>query len=122
MIGDGMGIAQITAALYRNGDHLNLEKFPVVGLHKSYSASNLITDSAAGATAFATGIKTYNGAIGVNPDTLPVKTILEMAEDHGLATGLVATSSIVHATPASFVAHQKLRKMYEAIALDFLKT
>ncbi|HHH49603.1 MAG TPA: alkaline phosphatase [Saprospiraceae bacterium] len=122
MIGDGMGLTQITAGIYSNGNKLNLEKFPIVGLHKSYSADNLITDSAAGATAFACGVKTYNGAIAVDTDTLPVKTILEEAEAHGLATGLVATSSIVHATPACFIAHQKQRKMMEAIAADFLKT
>lgn len=122
MIGDGMGLTQITAGLYSNNNVLNLEQFPIIGLHKSYSSDNLITDSAAGATAFACGIKTYNGAIGVDPDTLAVKTILEEAEENGLATGLVATSTIVHATPASFIAHQKLRKMYEEIAVDFMKT
>ncbi|MCB0644593.1 MAG: alkaline phosphatase, partial [Phaeodactylibacter sp.] len=122
MIGDGMGLTQITAGMYSNGNMLNLEQFPVIGLHKSYSKDNLITDSAAGATAFASGIKTYNGAIGVDSDTMPAKTILEEAEEHGLSTGLVATSTIVHATPASFIAHQKLRKMYEEIAADFLNT
>ena len=122
LIGDGMGITQITAGMYKNGNKLNLEKFPIVGLHKSYASNNLVTDSAAGATAFACGVKTYNGAIGVTPDTIPVKTILEEAEEYGLATGMVSTSSIVHATPASFIAHQKLRKMYEPIAADFLKT
>ena len=122
MIGDGMGITQISAGMYRNGNRLNLESFPVIGLHKSYSSDNLITDSAAGATAFACGTKTYNGAIGVDPDETPVTTILEEAEAVGLATGLVATSTIVHATPASFIAHVKQRKMYEAIASDFLKT
>lgn len=122
MIGDGMGITQITAGMYMNGNQLNLEKFPIVGLHKSYASNALITDSAAGATAFACGVKTYNGAIGVNPDTVAVKTILEEAEQRGMATGLVATSTIVHATPASFIAHQKSRQMYEEIAADFLKT
>ncbi|MEL6924954.1 MAG: alkaline phosphatase, partial [Bacteroidota bacterium] len=122
MIGDGMGISQITAGLYANGNKLNLENFPVVGLHKSHASDNLVTDSAAGATAFASGVKTYNGAIGVDPDTMAVKSILEEAEANGLATGLVSTSSVVHATPASFIAHQRLRKMYHAIAADFLKT
>ena len=122
MIGDGMGLTQISAGMYSNGNQLNLEQFPVVGLHKSYASNNLITDSAAGATAFACGVKTYNGAIGVNPDTVAVKSILEEAEENGLATGLIATSTIVHATPASFIAHQKQRKMYEEIAEDFLKT
>ena len=122
MIGDGMGLTQITAGMYANGNRIELEKFPIVGLHKSYSSDNLVTDSASGATAFACGVKTYNGAIGVNPDTVAVKTILEEAEEKNYATGLVATSTIVHATPASFIAHQKQRKMYEAIAADFLKT
>ncbi len=122
LIGDGMGVTQITAGMYMNGNKLHLEKFPVVGLHKSYSSSHLITDSAAGATAFSAGVKTYNGAIGVDQDTMPVKTILELAEEKGMATGMVATSTIVHATPASFIAHQKSRKMYEEIAADFMDT
>lgn len=122
MIGDGMGLTQVTAGMYRNGNKLNLESFPVVGLHKSYSGSSLITDSAAGATAFASGIKTYNGAIGVNMDTVPVKTILEEAETRGMATGLATTSSLTDATPASFIAHSPSREWFEAIALDYLKT
>ncbi|MEL7422814.1 MAG: alkaline phosphatase [Bacteroidota bacterium] len=122
MIGDGMGLTQITAGMYVNGNKLHLEEFPVVGLHKSHSSDNLVTDSAAGATAFSAGRKTYNGAIGVDPDTTSLYTILEEAEDQGMATGLVSTSTIVHATPASFIAHQPQRSMYEAIAADFLET
>lgn len=122
MIGDGMGITQITAGLYSNNNALNLERCKVIGLHKPYASNKLITDSAAAATAFASGVKTYNGAIGVDADTMPVKTILEYAEERELATGLVATSTIVHATPASFIAHQPQRKMYEEIARDFLNT
>lgn len=122
MIGDGMGITQITAGMYMNGNKLNLEDFPVIGLHKSYASNDLVTDSAAGATAFACGVKTYNGAVGVNPKKRPVSSILEEAEEKGLATGLVATSSITHATPASFIAHVPKRKMYEEIAAFFLDT
>ncbi|WP_420458941.1 alkaline phosphatase [Neolewinella sp.] len=122
MIGDGMGISQISAGMYSNSNHLNLERFPVIGLHKSYSGDNLITDSAAGATAFSAGVKTYNGAIGVDMDTVPVPTILEMAEAAGMPTGLVATSSIVHATPAAFYAHAKYRKNFEEIAADLAHT
>ena len=122
MVGDGMGLTQITAGLYSNNNVLNLERFKHIGIHKSYSSDNLVTDSAAGATAFASGIKTYNGAIGVNPDTLPVVTFLEEAEAKGLATGLVASSTIVHATPAAFFAHNKSRKNYEEIAADLVRT
>ena len=122
MVGDGMGISQITAGLIKNNNSLHLEKFKYIGLHKPYSSDNLITDSAAGATAFACGVKTYNGAIGVNPDKESVETILEKCEKRGMATGLVTTSTIVHATPASFIAHQPQRKMYEEIAADFMTT
>ena len=122
MIGDGMGLAQVSAALYTNFNQLNLEEFPVVGLHKSYSYDHLVTDSAAGATAFACGVKTYNNAIGVNKDTVPGKTILEEAEEHGLATGLIATSTIVHATPAAFISHTPFRENYEEAAADIMDT
>lgn len=122
MIGDGMGLAQITAGLYANKEHLNLEQFPVTGLMKVHSAKNLITDSAAGATSFACGCKTYNGAIGMNVSKKPCLSILEQAEAFGLATGLVATSSITHATPAAFIAHVRDRQYMEDIATYFLKT
>lgn len=122
MIGDGMGLSQISAAMFSNNAKLNLEQMPVLGFHKSYSYDDLVTDSAAGATAFACGIKTFNGAIGVDKDTLGVKTILEEAEENGLATGLIATSTIVHATPAAFIAHVVSREQYEEIAVDMLKT
>jgi alkaline phosphatase len=122
LIGDGMGLGQITAGMYANGNETVLERFPIVGLHKSYSSDNLVTDSAAGATAFASGVKTYNGAVGVDVNKQPVKTILEEAEEKGMKTGLVATSSIVHATPACFIAHVETRKEYEQIAAQFLET
>ncbi len=115
MIGDGMGLSQVSAAIYYKNGKPNFERFSTIGLSKTSSASDLITDSAAGATVFSTGVKTYNGAIGVNQDTLAVPTIVEQLSTRGLATGIVATSSIQHATPASFYAHVKSRRMYEEI-------
>lgn len=120
MIGDGMGLTQITAGMIGNNNELNLEEFKHIGLIKTTSTSGLITDSAAGATAFSTGKKTYNGAIGVDADTTSVETILEIAGNGNYATGIIATSSITHATPASFYAHQPSRSMDEAIAMDML--
>ena len=120
MIGDGMGLTQITAGMIANNNHLNLEEFKHIGLIKTASTSGLITDSAAGATAFSIGKKTYNGAIGVDADTTSVETILEIAGNGNYATGIIATSSITHATPASFYAHQPSRSMDEAIAMDML--
>lgn len=122
MIGDGMGVAQVYAGLTANKGHLNIERCTSVGFHKNQSSDKYVTDSAAGATAFACGQKTYNGAIGVDAEKKSLTTILEIAEQQGRATGLVATCSITHATPASFIAHQPSRSMDEAIAADFLKT
>ena len=122
LIGDGMGMGQISAGTYLNNNYSSLERFPVVGLHKPYASDSLITDSAAGATAFASGVKTYYGAIGVDSDSQSVVTILEEAEMKGQATGMVATSTITHATPAAFIAHNVYRRNYEEIAEDFLKT
>jgi alkaline phosphatase len=122
MIGDGMGLTQVSALLYQQNNQMALEAFPVVGFHKNPAVDNLITDSAAGATAFSCGLRTYEYAIGVDQDTLPCPTLLEQAKERGLATGMIATSSIVHATPAAFLAHQPMRIFYEAIAADYLKT
>lgn len=122
LIGDGMGVSQVFSGITANQGHLFLENFRHIGFSKTQSADNYITDSAAGGTALACGVKTYNGAIGVDADTVKVKSILEEAADKGLATGLVATAAITHATPASFIAHQPSRNMYENIATDFLNT
>ncbi len=122
MIGDGMGVSQVFAGMTANGGHLFLENFRYTGFIKTQSADKYITDSAAGGTAISTGVRTYNGAIAVDMDHKPVKTILEQAEEKGLSTGLVSTSAITHATPAAFIAHQGARRNYESIASDFLNT
>jgi len=116
LIGDGMGLSQVSASLYYNTEKSNFERFNQIGLIKTSASGDLITDSAASATAYSAGIKTYNGAIGVKQDTTAVETIVETVSKNGLATGLVATSSIVHATPGSFYAHVKKRYLYEEIA------
>ncbi|MEO0471522.1 MAG: alkaline phosphatase [Bacteroidota bacterium] len=122
MIGDGMGISQISAGLYSNHNKLNLERCPVVGLIKTHSADDLVTDSAAGGTAFATGKKTRNGSVGVGKNGQPHKSILEIAEANGLMSGLVVTCEITHATPACFYAHQKSRNKHQDIAMDFINS
>ena len=121
MIGDGMGLNQLYAGMTANGGTLNIERCTHTGLAKTYSANSYITDSAAGGTALATGSKTNNGMIGMNADSVAVESVLSAAEEAGMATGLVATVRITHATPASFYAHQITRGMYEEIATDFLR-
>ncbi len=122
LIGDGMGVAHVFSGITANGGTLNLENMKSIGFSKTQSADNYITDSAAGGTALACGQKTNNGAIGVDKNGNKITSILELGEQHGKATGLVSTSSITHATPASFIAHVAKRSSYEDIALDFLKT
>tara|TARA_A100000171_G_C2140475_1_gene155268 strand:- start:15691 stop:16869 length:1179 start_codon:yes stop_codon:yes gene_type:complete len=120
LVGDGMGLSEISSSLYFNDKPSNFLRFKTVGLSMTSSSKELITDSAAGATAFASGIKTYNGAIGVGIDMKPAETIVEHISKTDVATGLVVTSSVVHATPASFYAHQESRRMYEEIAVDLV--
>ncbi len=122
LIGDGMGVTQVFSGITANGGALNLMNMKQIGFSKTQSADKYITDSAAGGTALACGVKTYNGAIGVDKDGNKVTSILELGEQNGKATGLVSTSAITHATPASFIAHVASRSSYEDIALDFLKT
>jgi len=116
LIGDGMGLSQVSASQFYSNQTPNFERFSTIGLSKTSSASDLITDSAAGATALASGVKTYNGAIGVNKDTLKVKTLVEIVSENAINTGVISTSSITHATPACFYAHVKSRKLEEDIA------
>ncbi|MEO0896588.1 MAG: alkaline phosphatase [Bacteroidota bacterium] len=122
VVGDGMGLSQVTAGMYANDNEIELERCPVIGLIKTHASDDLITDSAAGATAFACGKKTYLGAIGVTKDTLACRNIFEMAKNRKMNTGLVVTSEIVHATPAAFFAHEPFRLSYENIAKDFMKS
>ncbi len=124
LIGDGMATAQVSAHIYWSGIGKSIfEQFPVVGFHKSHASDYLVTDSAAGATAFACGEKTKVGAIGVlPPDERPCKTILEELDAQGMATGMVTTCTATHATPASFISHLELRALTEEIAAEYLKT
>ncbi len=122
MIGDGMGTAQLYAGITALRDNTNIARCPVAGFVKTFSADEYITDSAAGATAYSTGYKTNNGYLGVTPDGAPKETIIEMAEAKGLSTGLVATASITHATPAAFYAHLSDRDNYEDIARNILNS
>lgn len=122
LIGDGMGTAQVFAGITANKGALYLDYLKFIGFSKTQSSNNYVTDSAAGGTALSAGVKTKNGMIGMTPDSVPVVTLLEIAEGMEKSTGLVSTSAITHATPASFIAHQPSRGMYEAIAADFLKT
>ena len=115
MIADGFGPASATLGAAAKGAPLALDGI-LTGLVETAATDSRVTDSAAGATAYACGIKTYNGAIAVDTLGRPCRTVLEAAEAAGLATGLVATSRVTHATPASFASHVASRSEEAEIA------
>ena len=122
-IGDGMGVGQVALARVRAAGlagKLCMERLPVTGLVRTHSANSSVTDSAAAGTALACGVKTKNAMIGMTPDEQGCCTILEAARDKGMATGLVVTSAITHATPACFASHIKSRKLEDKIAEQLL--
>lgn len=100
-------------------DILVLDKYEI-GRSRTRSTSSLVTDSAAGATAFACGIKSYNGAVSTLPDHTPCGTVLEAAKRAGYMTGLVVTTRITDATPACFAAHVNKREEEDRIAEQLL--
>ncbi|PMC37436.1 alkaline phosphatase [Bacillus sp. UMB0899] len=127
LIGDGMGVSYTSAYRYlqdsddsKFADRTELDKY-LVGQQMTYpeDPEQNVTDSASAATAMSAGIKTYNNAIAVDNDGSDVKTVLEAAKERGKATGLVATSEITHATPASFGAHDHSRQNMNEIANDY---
>lgn len=128
IVGDGMGPAYTTAYRYfhDNPATAQIEQTVfdrhLVGSASTYPArvSGYVTDSAAGATALATATKSYNGAIGVDVDKKPVESVLVWAKKQGKKTGMVVTSQINHATPASYLAHNESRHNYNEIADNFL--
>jgi alkaline phosphatase len=140
LIADGLGFNHVDASsLYEHGAtgqvvyqsfpiRLGMSTYPANG--HGYSAAdawtdfdwvrNRVTDSAAAATAMSTGVKTYNGAIGLDMDKQPIKNLTELAEDLGKATGVVSSVEFVHATPAAFIAHSESRGNYDEIARDMV--
>ncbi|MDU2241435.1 MAG: alkaline phosphatase [Paenibacillus sp.] len=121
-VGDGMGNAArnaIRLATVGEKGKLAMDDMPYAGLVHT-SSTSAVTDSAASATAYASGVKTYNGAIGMDANKKPVKTIMEYAKQAGLSTGVVTTSQVTDATGAAFGAHVENRSAQSDIALQFL--
>ena len=116
LISDGAGLSQISSAYYFKNNSVHYSRFKHIGLIQTHSSDSDITDSAACGTAFATGKKTYNGAIGVLDDFTRVENLVEIASANGIKTAIVSTSSITHATPASFYAHVESRNQEKEIA------
>ena len=122
LMSDGTGLSQISSAFYFKEATPNYARFKHIGLIKTSSSKEDVTDSAAGATAFACGVKTYNGALGVADDSTAVKNLVEIVSLKNIKTGIIATSSITHATPAGFYAHVHNRGSAEKIALQLVQS
>ena len=122
MIGDGMGLPQVFATMLATGEDMSFQQFPYIGIVDTRSASNDITDSAAGGTALACDKKTKNGMVGMDVDTLPMVSVLDALADQGKSTGIVVTCYSGHATPADFYAKVPQRKMYEDIAIQMAES
>ncbi len=122
-IGDGMGEAHRNAGRWSDVGQrgaLAMDAMPALGWSHTTSADSDVTDSAAAATALATGVKTDNGMIGQDPGGNPLTTILEQAQARGMAVGLVTNVHMAHATPAAFAAHVPDRDMMTEIASQML--
>ncbi|MBT1452405.1 alkaline phosphatase [Glaciecola sp. XM2] len=127
VVADGMGPAYVSAYRYFKDDRSTPLVEPIIfddmllGTVQTYphQQSGFVTDSAASATALAAGVKTYNGAVGVTVDKEPVETVLHRARKMGMGTGLAVTSTIVHATPASYMVANEQRRNYFEIADSF---
>ena len=120
LIGDGMGINYVGASLLQDPNS-PFKDFKTIGLSITCSADKLITDSAAGATAIATGYLTNNKYISVDTLKQPLYTIFEHAEKLGLSTGLVVTATVTHATPGAFVGHTNDRNDQTLIASQMVE-
>ena len=128
VVGDGMGPTYTTAYRYFKDDpsttvvENTVFDRHLVGMSSTYPDThhNYVTDSAAAATALSSAIKTYNGAVAVDMNKNSVETVLEFARSMGKKTGVVVTSQINHATPASYLAHNDYRYNYDAIADSYV--
>jgi len=123
LIGDGMSVSTVSYARIKGpgvAGALHMDRMPIAGFVRTSSADNLITDSAAASSAMACGIKTNNGRISRTPNGAMPLSIMAACKAKGMATGLVATSSVTHATPAGFGAHTMSRKEQPLIAEHLL--
>lgn len=120
MIGDGNGLSQISSAVFSNGGALTLTQLKSSGFLQTQSADDFCTDSAASASAMATGIATKNRAIGVDIKGNAKQNITELLHECGYKSGIITTDKIFGATPSAFYAHQKDRDAVNEIAKELL--
>lgn len=122
LIGDGMGFGAVTSLLVSEDSLTGFEQAPVIGLSETCSANNYVTDSPAGGTALATGTRTNNGYLGVDPEGNQLTSILRKAQGMGKKTGIVVNTTLTEATPGAFYAGVTSRYMVFDIARQFTES
>lgn len=120
MIGDGMGLEQVSCAWVLNRGKLNFDNFPVVGLSRTWCTDALITDSGAGGTAIAAGQKTAYNHVGTAADTTDLYSVLVKARELGKKTGVAVTCHFADATPCDFCCHNEYRYNQEDLIADYV--
>ncbi len=120
LIGDGMGVGAVSAAVVSEDGLTGFEMNPVIGLVETESVDNHVTDSPAGGTALACGRRTVNGRIGVDADGAPMESVLKKAQKMGKRSGLVVNTTMTEATPAAFYGHVQGRSHYYDLAMQFV--
>ena len=122
LIGDGMGFGAVSSLLLSEDSVTGFEQAPVIGLSETCSANNYVTDSPAGGTALACGVRTKNGYLGVDPEGKPLTSILRKAQAMGKRSGIVVNTVLTEATPAAFYAGVTSRSMSFDIAKQFTES
>ena len=125
LISDGMSLTQVsTYRLLKGGpnERIAVDKFPVSGIVLTHSKNAIVTDSASSATAFSTGRKTNNGALGLDEDNKILENFTEIIDRYGYVSSLISTSEITHATPAAYASHVDLRWKTDEISLQMMES
>ena len=120
MIGDGMGLEQVSCAWVLNHGKLNLDRFPSIGLSRTWCTNELITDSGAGGTALAAGVKTAYSHVGTAADSTDLASVLVKAQELGKKTGVVVTCHFADATPCDFCCHNEYRYNQDDLIADYV--
>ena len=123
LISDGMSLSQVsTYRLLKGGpnERISVDKFPISGIVLTHSEDAIVTDSASSATAFSTGKKTNNGALGLDKDKKVLENFTEIITKHGYVSSLISTSEITHATPAAYASHVDLRWKTDEISIQMM--
>ncbi len=121
LIGDGMGLGAVSSAVLADDEPTGFEMNPVIGLSETASANTYVTDSPAGGTALACGRRTLNGYVGLDPEGVPMESILKKAQKLGKRSGIVVNTTLTEATPASFYGHVTKRSMSFDLARQFVE-